>query len=137
MNRVGRRKRRQPRVTRSEILRRHQHPEKILRAPAVSVEVGPRGDQPGESRQDRDYGLTSESTSTRNGRQQYMGMPKMIPPILKDRGRFPEFREQVIVYANSTVATKISRQIRTLTSGQMVERPYCAKGYPRQSMKGG
>ena len=30
---MGRRKRRQPWVTRSEILRRHQHPEKIFRAP--------------------------------------------------------------------------------------------------------
>lgn len=28
---------------------------------AVSVEVGPRGDQPGESEQDTDYGLTGES----------------------------------------------------------------------------
>ena len=66
---------------------------------AVSVEVGSRGDQPGESGQDRDYGLTGESTSTRDVRQQYMGMPKMVPPILKERGGFPEFREQVMVYA--------------------------------------
>ena len=29
-----------------------------------------------------------------------MGMPKMVPPILKDRGGFLEFREQVMVYAN-------------------------------------
>ena len=66
---------------------------------AVSVEVGPRGDQSGESGQDRDCGLTGESTSTRDGRQQYMWMPKMVPPILKDRGSFPEFRERVMVYA--------------------------------------
>ena len=30
---MGRRKRRQPRVTRSEILRRHQHPEKMRQEP--------------------------------------------------------------------------------------------------------
>ena len=65
----------------------------------MSVEVGPRGDQPGESGQDRDYGLTGESTSTRDGRQQYMGVPKMVPPNPKRRGDFPEFREQVMVYA--------------------------------------
>ena len=28
----------------------------------------------------------------RYGRQQYMGKPKMVPPVLKDRGTFPEFR---------------------------------------------
>ena len=43
---------------------------------AVSVEVAPRRDQPGESGQDRGYGLTCECTinSTRDGRQQYTGM---------------------------------------------------------------
>ena len=72
---------------------------------AVSFEVGPLGDLPGESGQGSDYDLTGESTSTRDGRQQCMGMPKMISPILKDRGGFPEFREQVMVYANTTVST--------------------------------
>ena len=67
----------------------------------MSVEVAPRRDQPGESGQDRGYGLTCESTinSTRDGRQQYMGVPKMVPPNPKRRGDFPEFREQVMVYA--------------------------------------
>ena len=98
---MGRLEKRQPRVTRSEILRRHQpreHPSSTSEG-AVSVEVGPLGDQPGESGLDRDYRLTFESTSTREGRQQYTGMPKMVPPILKDRGGFPDFREQVMVYA--------------------------------------
>ena len=65
---------------------------------AVSVEVGPRGDQPCESGHDLDYGLNGESTSTSDGHQQYVVMPKMVPPVLKDRGGFLEFREQVMVY---------------------------------------
>ena len=77
----------------------------------MSVEVGPRGDQPGESGQDRDYGLTGESTSTRDGRQQYMGVPKMVPPNPKRRGDFPEFREQVMVYAKYYVPFRQSVRV--------------------------
>ena len=66
----------------------------------VPVEVGPREDQPGESGQDRDYGLYGESTNdTPGGRRSFMTVMKMAPPVLKDRAGFPAFREKVKVFS--------------------------------------
>ena len=66
----------------------------------VSVEVGPREDQPGESGQNRDYGLYGESTNdTPGGRRSFMTVMKMAPPVLKDRAGFPAFREKVKVFS--------------------------------------
>ena len=66
----------------------------------VPVEVGPREDQPGESGQDRDYGLYGESTNdTPGGRRSSMTVMKMVPPVLKDRAGFPAFREKVKVFS--------------------------------------
>ena len=66
----------------------------------VPVEVGPREDQPGESGQNRDYGLYGESTNdTPGGRRSFMTVMKMAPPALKNRAGFPAFREKVKVFS--------------------------------------
>ena len=60
----------------------------------VSVEVGPREDQPGESGQDRDYGLYGESTNdTPGGRRSFMTVTKMAPPTQRS-GWFPSISRE-------------------------------------------
>lgn len=55
---------------------------------AVSDDVAPRRSQPGESGEDRDYGLPDQSIRTRGISQQFMGVPKTVPPIVTDQGGF-------------------------------------------------
>ena len=57
----------------------------------VPGEVGPRADRLGESKQDRDYGLTGESARYVSRRSHVPPM-KIPPPTLKDRRGFGSFK---------------------------------------------
>ena len=82
----------------------------------VPVEDGPREDEPGESGQDRDYGLYGESTNdTPGGRRSFMTVMKMAPPVLKDRAGFPAFPEKVKVSRSTTVSRVYSPRTHLLT----------------------
>ena len=105
---MGSREKRLPRVTRTRLRRYPASGDSV-----VPVEVGPR---PGESGQDRDYGLYGESTNdTPGGRRSFMTVMKMAPPVLKDRAGFPAFREKVKVFSSTTGSRVYSPRTHLLT----------------------